>query len=456
MVNGKQPEVCHDRPGTLPGSGQYRPVPYSFYGKCPMDGYFVKGVLRKSDGKYEPCCRKLKMDPKSPDSINRYKKNLLDGYPDGLFGEIITPGDSAVFIPGTKIVESRSHPGIRNIPKRDLISCMEHSGYIKDPTVFEKTYSLFKTEVMKTLPKYNFKPFKSLITLDTLTKAAYMVSPVYNDTIRVKLYFNDEGKSYFINEFGDISESGLPIITELKFTLLEGYLYPFIDPDFIFYPFDINVYKKKDINYPYYFSDKNRFNLLNSVLLIIESNPGTLKITTNFNLNIIEGSKYYLQDPNVASLLFIPLVEKNIYLWTDSLHESITISLNAENVKGNRWRITAEDKTIPTDLLQQGVNNDIELPVSFTKGNGNKFTMLCKINLKTTDFKIENRKPFIPIELLDAPIHTYSDVISILQSINNPISRNTFTNITENPFSFSYHGKRYVLENIEEPLIVQQ
>jgi hypothetical protein len=26
--------------------------------------YFVKGVLRKSDGKYEPCCRKLKMDPK--------------------------------------------------------------------------------------------------------------------------------------------------------------------------------------------------------------------------------------------------------------------------------------------------------------------------------------------------------------------------------------------------------
>ena len=330
---------------------------------------------------------------------------------------------------------------------------MENSGYIKDPTVFEKTYSLFKTEVMKTLPKYNFKPFKSLITLDTLTKAAYMVSPVYNDTIRVKLYFNDEGKSYFINEFGDISESGLPIITELKFTLLEGYLYPFIDPDFIFYPFDINMYKKADVNYPYYFSDKNRFKLLNSVLLIIESNPGTLKITTNFNLNIIEGSKYYLQDPNVSSLLFIPLAEKNIYLWTDSLHESITISLNAENVKGNRWRITAENKTIPTDLLQQGVNNDIELPVSFTKGNGNKFTMLCKINLKTTDFKIENRKPFIPIELLDSPIHTYSDVISILQSINNPISRNT---LTESPFSFSYHGKRYVLENIEEPLIIGQ
>ena len=57
MVDGKQPQKCHNRTGTV-GSGEVRPVPYSFYGVCPMPGYRVIG-LKRDDGLYEPCCKKL-------------------------------------------------------------------------------------------------------------------------------------------------------------------------------------------------------------------------------------------------------------------------------------------------------------------------------------------------------------------------------------------------------------
>jgi hypothetical protein len=142
MVDGMQPKMCHNRPGTAPGSGDYRPVPYSFYGVCPMEGYYVKGIKR-SDGKYEPCCRKLKTDPNSPDYIGRYKDILLNGYPDSLaqkYNETITPGDSAVYVPGTKIIEPRSFPGLNNMELSDLKGCLENSGYLRDSTVFEKGY----------------------------------------------------------------------------------------------------------------------------------------------------------------------------------------------------------------------------------------------------------------------------------------------------------------------------
>jgi hypothetical protein len=47
MIDGTQPEMCHDRKGR-----EVRPVPYSFYGKCPMPGYIVKPYgVKNSKGK---------------------------------------------------------------------------------------------------------------------------------------------------------------------------------------------------------------------------------------------------------------------------------------------------------------------------------------------------------------------------------------------------------------------
>ena len=75
---------------------------------------------------------------------------------------------------------------------------------------------------------------------------------------------------------------------------------------------------------------------------------------------------------------------------------------------------------------------------------------MFRINLRKTDFKIENRRPFIPLEVLDQQINTYDEVVSILESINNPISRATFT-----PEGFLFNGKLYMFTQLQEPLTVR-
>jgi hypothetical protein len=452
MVDGKQPQLCHNRPGTKPGSGEYRPVPYSFYGTCPMEGYYVKGIKRP-DGKYEPCCRKLKVDPSSPDYVGRYKNIILNGYPDakaGLFGENVTPGDSAVFVPGTKIVEPRSHPGLNNMSRQQLMSCMENSGYLRNLNTFDE-YNSFKRSV--NVPKVTFKKRKPLLDLSIFTKNAYLVTPINNDTLRVKLYFDKTGVSYFINEFGDVSETGIPVIPELQQTTIEGYLYPYIEPQFIFYPSDISIYNGKDVSQlDYYFSAQKRWDYLNKAVQLIQSQ--TLQIEMRFDLNIIQGSRYFLTNfQEVSGLLFIPFKGNQQRIWSDVIHDdNLTISLQAQRVKANRWKISVDNKTLPGNLIQQGHDNDIELPVAFTKNRGEQFIVLCKINLKRTDFKIENRKPITPIEIIDSHINSYNDVVNILESINNPISRETFVTLNQDPLGFSFRGNVYYLTSIGEPL----
>jgi len=133
-----QPEKCQNREGDNPGEGDYRPVPYIFYGNCPMDGYYVppRGVQRKQDKLYEPCCRKLKNTGK--DSVTRYRNILVNGYPDDLAEKYDEPvpvdGDSAVFIPGTKIIQNRSFVGLKtiwnNLSKEKLIGILQKYQYI--------------------------------------------------------------------------------------------------------------------------------------------------------------------------------------------------------------------------------------------------------------------------------------------------------------------------------------
>jgi hypothetical protein len=119
MRDGGLPQVCHDRPGTA-----IRPVPYSFYGKCPMVGYYNKPLgMKRGDGTYEPCCYKLKKTGK--DSKERYNKILIDGYPDAAaegYNENIPDPDteSAIFRPGTKIIESRRFKGLNSFSKESI------------------------------------------------------------------------------------------------------------------------------------------------------------------------------------------------------------------------------------------------------------------------------------------------------------------------------------------------
>ena len=118
MVDGKQPRVCQNRVGNF-----IRPDPYSFYGKCPIKGYYIRpsGTLRL-DGTYEPCCYRLKKD--GNDSEKNYREILKRGYSGS------NDSESAVFIPGTKTIESRNFKGLLSMDRNFLMQCLEDFGYI--------------------------------------------------------------------------------------------------------------------------------------------------------------------------------------------------------------------------------------------------------------------------------------------------------------------------------------
>jgi hypothetical protein len=447
MVDGRQPQVCQNHKSKK-GDRNVRPIPYSFYGVCPMPGYYVapRGV-RRPDGKIEPCCYKLKDDDSSPDSIKRWENIKLNGYPDDkadFFGETVTPGDSAVFVPGTKIVQPRSFPGLNNMSKKQLLDCMESKGYIT------RSGHLEKNKVNVSVPRMNFKRIKTLITFTPFTKNIFMVTPIRGNTVRVKLYFNEYGKSFFINTLGQTSESGIPDTPSLAQTILDGHFYPF--PNLVFYPFDCDMYKGKDTTgLMYYSGQQKRWDYVKIVEMALRQIESNVSIVTEFDLNIIGGSHNYLTDDGVHGLLFISVSSNEMYTFYDSFHEyNLIVGLEAQQIQGNRWRITVENKTLPESLVQQGPNNDIELPVAFTKGKGNSFIAAFKINFKQTDYKIENTKPFIPQELLDEQINTYQEVVGILESINSPITRETF----QAGNSIQFNGKVFTFVGYNSPLIV--
>jgi hypothetical protein len=135
----KKPKMCQNRKAA--GGHDLRPVPYSFNGKCPEEGYYVppRGIQRTDTKTFEPCCYKLKpgntktktfdgrMIP-GKDSIERYRNIILYGYPDAYAGDHGEPtpvyGDSAVYIPGTKIIENRAFPGLKSLSKKELLACV--------------------------------------------------------------------------------------------------------------------------------------------------------------------------------------------------------------------------------------------------------------------------------------------------------------------------------------------
>ena len=447
MVDGRQPQVCQNRKG---GGGQMRPEPYSFYGMCPMKGYYVRGVKRP-DGKYEPCCYKLKDTKGTQHYVGRVRKSLIYGYPDDemeSFGETISPGDSAVFVPGTKRIEPRAFPGLSKMSKEEIINCLENSGYIiTNPNVFQ--------ESRKRRPVPKFKAYKPLITLDHFTKELFMVTPVYQDTLRVKLIFEATGQSYFINELGDVSESGINSIPELTGTSIDGFIYPFKDPEFIFYPVDITRFKQNEVSrMDYYTGTDTRWKFLQEALNIIEPNLVYLTVKSrNFDLNIVQGSEYFTNNDNVSGLVFIARSGTKIFMWNDNLHGDVLISINVKRLKTN-WAVSYNGQPIDPELLPQGKDNEINLGSRFSNGKPDEMIILCKLNLLQTTFKINTIHPVIPMEQLDAHINSYPELINILESINKPIVRSVFDTINKDPLGFSFNGKNYQFTTINEPLIL--
>jgi len=475
MVDGRQPKVCANRAGL-------RPVPYSFYGQCPMSDMYVRPEGKaRGDGTFEPCCYKMKKN--GQDSESRYDDILLNGYPDRLAGYykeyIPDPDDrSAVFKPGTKTIESRRFKGLNDLTQEELLSCIEDSGYIRKKTTFD-VYLSFKDSVLSDY--YNLTGFKRLpfqqsiaMTVNTsrkLTENAYILTPINDEAINVILYFNDLGESYFINVNKDVSESSLPVINDLQNTIIEGYLYPYPD-EFVFYPIDILYLRGKSVmGYPFLGKLKeSRYNsLMYSINTINSIGSGSLQIEINdrFDLNVIQGAKNYLTNTSafgdISGLLFIPIdsvylpksINKNLLLWTDTKKFSnLMLTLNVFYKSTNRWEVKIDSKSLPLNLLPQE-NGTIEIPAKFVNKNNvvNGDIILFEINLNV-DGSINTKKPLKVVQKTDEQINDYSDIINILQSIQTPISKSVFTSISqEGPYTgITIGDKFYYLSDLRKPL----
>jgi hypothetical protein len=475
MVDGKQPKVCADRKGL-------RPVPYSFYGTCPSPDMYVRPQGKaRGDGTYEPCCYSLK-GKNSQDSLERYENILLNGYPDErseFFNENIPNPDnkSAVFIPGTNIVESRRFKGLNNMENSELLKCIEDFGYIRKKTKFDEYFS-FKENV---LTEYsNLIGFKKIpvqgsiaMTISTskkLTENPYILTPINDETLNVILYFNELGESFFINLNKDVSESSLPAINELKNTIIEGYLYPYPE-EFIFYPIDILYLSGKNVmEYPFLNKIKNkeaRYNLLMYGINIINKyNILQIEIDSRFDLDIVRGANNYLTNRelfgDISGLLFIPTdspyfpknINKKLLLWSDTHKDSnLMIVLNVYYKSGNIWEVKIDSKNIPLNLLPQ----DIELPLKFVNKNNvvSGDLIMFEINLNVNG-TINIKKPLNAIQKLDEKTNDYSDVINILQSIQTPLNRNVFTKLKliDGKPGFEIDNKFYYMESLNSPLNV--
>jgi len=457
VIGGGAPRMCHDRPG----SGYLlRPVPFSFYGKCPMPGYYVapRGVKRDDNGLYEPCC--VKLTQKGQDSKSRYSNILVDGYPDLVsqnYNETIPNPDNlaAVYKPGTKEQESRRFNGLRNLSEYQLIDCIQKSGYILPKNIFSEYHSLrgeVLTQFSKNFVKTEYPTVLTHQNFYLFSKKSYVVTPIPESSIPVYLFINPEGRSFFINSNKDVSESGLPDIPILYSTVILGNLIPF-KKDFTFYPNDVTIFNGVTIISKNYIGSDSRFSSLMYVINTLRANEGTLNIESTFDQDVINGAKYYLAEYRVSGLLFIPENGPKL-LWNDTTDiNNLIISLAVKKIKGNRWAVTVEDKSIPESLLPQ-IDSGVVIPVKFTDENKikNNDIILFGVIISRTDRKINTKQPLEPIEKLSEQINNYTEVLGILQSITDPITRQTF--LTPNGFLLENKFYSHSDPDITKPLTV--
>ncbi len=396
IVDGGQPKMCQNHKGR-----ELRPVPFSFRGVCPMKDYYVRPMgVKRPDGKFEPCCYKMKKTGK--DSLEEIQKRWREGFSEG----IPDPDTlSAVYTPGTKVLESRRFKGLNDMTKEQLLDALEHFGYIGKGDSFTKGKKYYEN-----LPFEHF----GLLTENTSLENTLMIS-IPKETVRVLLYFDEHGNSFFINELHQNSTSGLPSIEELKQTVLDGYY----DPDeSLYYPFDILHFRGKDIMKETF---KTRFDRLMYALDVIDNYPGSLTLSTNFD----DSLENVTEEPE-SFILFIPLnshytpgiVNKKVKI---NFIENNIISLNVEHFRGNRWKISYKGKEINKFVLPQK-ENSVEIPVVFTNNKSvqDGDIVLFKINLNA-DNTINYNKPLIPIEKLSVHTMDLEYIHDLLEFIRKPV-----------------------------------
>ena len=128
--------------------------------------------------------------------------------------------------------------------------------------------------------------------------------------------------------------------------------------------------------------------------------------------------------------------------------------MEVEQVRNNKYSISLNGKSIPTSLLPQEAGV-IEIPVRLVKSENiqDSDNVLFNININNNG-TINTKRPLKAISRIDETINDYSDIINILQSIQTPISRNTFIDLEDigGKLGFIIGDKFYYYVSPHKPL----
>lgn len=490
---GTSTAVCRSS-DPRPGYPGLRPIPYSFQGKCPESRQYIDPIGNLgNDGLYYPCC-----SAKTKKSEEEYKDYLIEGFPknnleskkygvskyEDINSGILIPGSlnigattrakiNDIWIPvkvlgykgkskkpqeilaqdlnTNKVItvnrknlerDSRFFPGLKTFNKDQLIKCI-----LKNLQYKNKEISVLELENLNEIknvisfPDPGFNPILSVYSLPIFESIKYHVTSIPNNSNMYYLYINNNN-SYFINVFGNKKIKGLSEFINEEIILL-GFLENTTEK---YYVTDI-LYFNKPIKIP--FSEK--IIMLKEIEETYFLTENTIEFS-NYESNIIKGSKDLLQESSDIFLVFTPEVNyMDLKLWTNvKIETEITLQI-IQKSKTNYYSLGFNNN--PLNGLTIEFNN-IFIPKAFMETNQvtiNDYILFkFDYNLQTSEL---STRILIQIQKTSKPDITLNETLTKISLILNPIKESFFlNNRIDDDYIWNVPGKDKILKYVSDEL----
>jgi len=497
-----KPSECR---GTPPNDKRPKPY-YSFYGTCPGIG---QGGLRhapmpwgiKTDaskgGWYVPCCSSLTKSGKFSEKV--YKEFLKWGFPqiDENNREIPFNGEllstkyevgqpdtmGAVYINGTKTIESRRFKGLMHLNENKLLNCIQQSGKMDEfikwkestsgiqptttltPDMQNLTNKLKKLTDAEIVPFY-FTNILSKLSFKKMNVDPYIVYGIPQNSKTATLFIDENGFLHVYNGVKTISSS-VNSSVNYKNSIFFG---TFNGRKKTLYIVDVMFFKGKDVSENIYYdvnkSIKSRLSMIFSFMFENQDTP-EIKIDRDvqkWDFNLIEGTNNFLTKQNSMGILFINIIKPlktntiNIdnYVWYKNFNPN-EIYVTAElNWNEQKWQLYWNNNVLTNKIVPN--IESYTLPNKYTTNldTKNSYDLVFKLNIINNQWQY---KPIIPYKFLsNIPFNSIipeSTPVSYFKSVENflkqPIDQETLTNIT-----YGGLNQEYTQWTISSNLIVYQ
>lgn len=444
-------ETCAKNQAGIP----IRPDPYTWSGKCPVDGYFVPPVGKKGgdikeyiNGEYRqlyfPCCKKL-----SQNDRREYKLYLLNGFPIGKQGEneygiynnydalsgVLDKNPEVGDIITAKTIESTWENPV--FYKAKILKINK-----KKPLSYEaiNTNTNTKITILRTDIKRATRRFKGLNDLDKkdlikILKTNNMITEtIKNNTIEIEtinlkninqfLITNDFiNKTYVVGGVPGNSEL-VYLVNNITPTTTEQYL---VDTNnMIIKNTDFNI--TSDIIIIGFYDGNTFYAISNKSDLFDFRNKLNINdnriITVQFYENLIKESYLLLNNEPDTKLLFIEnetYFDEIIYFYRNNIPDVLTIQL-----------IEGKDSTYSIGYKNRLFNNEefyidkIPKSVKLIPKIGEYIDVKPNINANTE--QIMRKRPLVYISKSQNIYLSFNNAKTIFTNIFNPITTEDFDN----------------------------